>query len=110
MGFLELRNQCGFSHEVRRGSQGASPVEPGKSGLHVHGEGELVITLKSWEMTRASRRVEEALSRSFSGGGGTPSCIIRKTRRVYTELDKGPETPGTTREATRIPFLRQDVA
>ena len=33
-----------------------------------------------------------------------------KTRRVYTQLDKGPETPGTTREATRIPFLRQDEA
>ena len=30
----------------------------------VDGEGELVITLKSWEMTRASRRVEEGLSRS----------------------------------------------
>ena len=27
-----------------------------------------------------------------------------------TQLDKGPETPGTTREATRIPFLRQDEA
>ena len=26
------------------------------------------------------------------------------------QLDKGPETPGTTREATRIPFLRQDEA
>ena len=25
--------------------------------------------------------------------------------RVYTQLDKGPETPGTTREATRSPFL-----
>ena len=48
MGFLELRNQCGFSHEVRRGSQGASPVEPGKSGLHVHGEGERVIALEPW--------------------------------------------------------------
>ena len=35
--------------------------------------GELVITLESWEVTRASRRVEEGLSRSFSGGGGKPS-------------------------------------
>ena len=33
-----------------------------------------------------------------------------KTCRVYTQLDKGPETPGATREATRIPFLRQDEA
>ena len=31
-----------------------------------HGEGELVITLESWEVTRSSRGVEEGLSRSFS--------------------------------------------
>ena len=35
MGFLELRCQCGVSHEVRRGAQGASRVAPGKSGLRV---------------------------------------------------------------------------
>ena len=46
-GFLELRRQCGVSHEVRRGAQGASRVAPGKSGLHVSGERELVIALKS---------------------------------------------------------------
>ena len=34
MGFLELRRQCGVSHEVGRGAQGASRVVPGKSGLH----------------------------------------------------------------------------
>ena len=38
MGFLELRRQCGVSHEVRRGAQGASRVAPGKSGLHVFSE------------------------------------------------------------------------
>ena len=43
MGFLELRRQCGVSHEVRQGAQGASHVAPGKSGLHVRGEGERVI-------------------------------------------------------------------
>ena len=34
MGFLELRRQCGVSHEVRQGAQGASRVAPGKSGPH----------------------------------------------------------------------------
>ena len=29
MGFLELRRQCGISHEVRQGAQGASHVAPG---------------------------------------------------------------------------------
>ena len=35
--------------------------------------GERVLALESREGTRASRRVEEGLSRSFSGGGGKPS-------------------------------------
>ena len=48
MGFLELRRQCGFSHEVGPGSQGASRVKPGKSGLHARGEGERIIALESW--------------------------------------------------------------
>ena len=47
MGFLELRHQCGVSHEVRRGAQGASRVAPGKSGLHVSGEGDPIIALDS---------------------------------------------------------------
>ena len=37
------------------------------------GEGERVLALESREGTRASRRVEEGLSRSLSGGGGKPS-------------------------------------
>ena len=73
MGFLELRRQCGVSPEARRGSQGASRAAPGKSGLHARGEGQRVMALESREGTRASRRVEEGLSRSFSGGGGKPS-------------------------------------
>ena len=72
-GFLELRRPWGFSHEARRGSQGASRAAPGKSGLHERGEGERVIVLESWEGTRASRRVEEGLSRSFSACSGKPS-------------------------------------
>ena len=48
MGFLELRHQCGVSYEVRRGAQGASRVAPGKSGLHVCGEGERIIALELW--------------------------------------------------------------
>ena len=48
VGFLELQRQCGVSHEVLRGAQGASHVAPGKSGVHAHGEGERVIALESW--------------------------------------------------------------
>ena len=47
MGFLELRRQCGVSHEVRWGAQGDSHVVPGKSDLHARGEGECVIALLS---------------------------------------------------------------
>ena len=73
MGFLRLRLPWGFSHEARRGPQGASRAVPGNSCLHAHGEGELVITLESWETARSSRGVEEGLSRSFLGCGGKPS-------------------------------------
>ena len=72
VGFLELRCQCGVSHEVRQGAQGASLMSPGKSGLHVCGEGVCVIAIESWKQNRASRRVEEGLSRSFSGCGRKP--------------------------------------
>ena len=64
---LERRPQGTFSHEVGRPGQGASRGAPGKSGLHASGEGERVIALESWEGNLASRRVEEGLSRSFSG-------------------------------------------
>ena len=36
-GFLELRPPWGFSHQARRGSQGASGAAPGTSGLHGRG-------------------------------------------------------------------------
>ena len=39
---LELRRQCGVSHEVRQVAQGASPVAPGKSGFNGRGEGNVV--------------------------------------------------------------------
>ena len=48
VGFLKLRRQCGVSHEVRQGAQGASLMAPGKSGLHVRGEGERIIALELW--------------------------------------------------------------
>ena len=48
MGFLKLERKYEFSHEVRRGAQGASRVAPGKSGLHVRGEGERIIALELW--------------------------------------------------------------
>ena len=90
MGLLELRRQCGVSPEARRGSQGASRAAPEKSGLHARGEGQRVMALESREGTRASRRVEEGLSRSFSGGGGKPSCPSPST--------------GDLRELPRVPL------
>ena len=89
-GFLELRNPWGFSPEARRGTQGASRAAPGKSCLHARGEKERVIVLESWEGTRASRRVEEGLSMSFSGCSGKPSFP--------------PTSAGDLRELPRVPL------
>ena len=41
-------------------------MAPGKSGLHVHGEGVRVISIEPWKQIRASRHLEVGLSRSFS--------------------------------------------
>ena len=56
-------------------------MAPEKSGLHARGEGERVLALESREGTRASRRVEEGLSRSLSGGGG----ISGKAQEVFSD-------------------------
>ena len=48
MGFLELRRQCGVSHEAGLGAQGASHVAPGKSGVYACDEGEPINALESW--------------------------------------------------------------
>ena len=53
----------GFSHEARRGSQGASRAAPGKSGLHARGEGERVLALES-------REQESVVPTCTSGEGG----------------------------------------
>ena len=36
--------------------------------------------------------------------------LSAKTRGFHTQLDEGPETPRATREASGVPFLRQDEA
>ena len=61
-----------FSQGTTRIS-GASRAALGKPGLHGGGEGERVFAFYSREGTRASRHVEEGLSRSFSGGDRKPS-------------------------------------
>ena len=105
--FLELRRPWGFSHEARPGAQGASRAAPGNSCLHAHGEGELVITLESWEVTRASRRVEEGLSRSFSGGGRKPSFPstsagdLRELPRVPLRGEGSCGVGGASRDSAR---------
>ena len=48
MGFLELWRKYEFSHEVRRGAQGASRVAPGKSGVEACEEEEPINGLESW--------------------------------------------------------------
>ena len=74
MGFLELWRQCGVSHEMRWGAQGASPAAPGKSGPHAHGEGELVITFELWCWRRllrvpwAARRSNQSILEEISPG------------------------------------------
>ena len=64
--------------------------------FHARGEGERVLALESREGTRASRRVEEGLTRSLSGGGGKPSCPS--------------PSAGDLRELPRVPLRGETVA
>ena len=54
---------------LRRGTQGASRVVPGKSSQHSSCEGERGIALESWQGNRASFCVEGGVWRSFSSCG-----------------------------------------
>ena len=47
-GFSRVGAQVEFSHEVQRGSQGASHVVPEKSGVYACDEGEPINALESW--------------------------------------------------------------
>ena len=70
--FSELRRECGLSHELRQGTQGASCVAPGKSNLHSNCEGECGIALDSLQGNPDSRRIEGGISRSFSSCSRKP--------------------------------------
>ena len=115
MGFLRLRRPWGFSHEARRGPQGASRAAPGNSCLHAHGEEELVITLESWEVARASRRIEEGLSRSFSGCGRKPwvpsthACYVRELLRCLCEIRDTVELGVTSRNSTGFGEMEKGI-
>ena len=77
-GFLELRRPWGFSHEARRGCQGASRVAPGKSGLHARGEGECLMALESWEgigLQDALKKDSRGLSRVVAGNPRFPRLL-----------------------------------
>ena len=56
--------QClvGVSHEIGRGAQGASLMVPGKSGLHVRGEGPkgYMPTLKASSIQEQQAAVEDS--------------------------------------------------
>ena len=67
--FSSCGGKFGVSLELRRGTQGASRVSPGKSSLHLSCEGERGIDLDSRQGNRASICVEGEISRSFSSCG-----------------------------------------
>ena len=76
MDFLDLRCQCGVSHEVRRG---ASHVAPGIPGLHAHGEGERVIALQSCRgigPQDALKKDSPDFSRVAAGNPGFPRLVL----------------------------------
>ena len=92
--FLSCWATCGVSLELRRGTQGASRVAPGKSSLHSSCEGDCNIPLESRQGNQASRRVEGGISRSFLNWDRKP--------RVPSTCD------GDLRELRRVPMGSQE--
>ena len=86
--FLRLLRPWGFSHEARRGPQGASQGASEKSGI-----------LWSWDASLGTP-LEEGLSRSLSGGGGKPSCPSPSAGDLRGER---PRFPGLPLRRTRGP-------
>ena len=74
MGFLELRCLNGVSEEVRRGAQGDSLQESGKSGLHAHGDGERVLLSSHCRGIgpQDAPKDSQGLSRVAAGNPGFP--------------------------------------
>ena len=114
-GFLELRHPWGFSPEAQRGSQGDSRAAPGKSCLHARVEKERVIVLESWEGTRASRRIEEGLSMSFSGCSRKPSFPspsagdLRELPRVPLRGEGRCGVGGASRDSTGMVAMEEGL-
>ena len=62
------------------------------------------------EFTRTPLRRQPCGGRHNTKGHCHPRASSAKTRGFHTQLDEGPETPRATREASGVPFLRQDEA
>ena len=114
-GFIKPRRPWGFAHEARRGSQGASREAPGKLGLHARVEDERVIALEAREGTRASRRIEEGLSRSFSGCGGklsfpsTSAGDLRERPRVPLRGEGSCGVGGASRDSAGFGAMEEGL-
>ena len=68
--------------------------------------------VRSWEgpEARTPLRRQPCGWRHNTKGHCHPRASSAKTRGFHTQLDEGPETPWATREASGVPFLRQDEA
>ena len=79
VGFLKLWRQCGVSHEVRWGYQGASTVAPGKTGLHAVGRGSTALLLSQGRGLGPQDPLKKdslGLSWDVAGNPGFPRIVL----------------------------------
>ena len=79
MGFLELRRQCGVSHEVPWGSQGASCVAPGKSSIPFEFQVRTGDCSPGYAIKESPHLAMTWTSRGFNPAGA-PRCVSHEVR------------------------------
>ena len=114
-GFFKLQRDVWGFLKLRRGTQGASCVAPGKSSLHSSCEGERGIALKSRQGNWASIRVQGGISMSFSSCGRNiwvpSSCDddLRELLRVPMGSQEYFELRGASRDSTGFGAMEEGL-
>ena len=97
-------SHCGGILELRRGTQGASRVGPGKSNLHLSARGSWGLLSSHCMANRPHLGLCLETPCSSPGGTGISGLYSRFTRGIWPRLGLKQRTPLSSRVMTGIPW------